>query len=256
MARPNKPFRIETYTGDTAGVSGSPVAQAAPRGGMARGAGPAIGPSAGAQEILAEIRSLRELFAPQQELSQRAIDGFRQELADAKAMKAELDAIQEAITRTKHEIATLHVSGFKGPQMVRVTGELDAIVQGTLDATETILTAAEGIDKHAGMLEASCRRQQEQQMAADIRDQAVRIFEACNFQDLTGQRITKVVNTLKFIEGRILRMTEIWGGLDAFQAVEADAPAAPEGDAALLNGPRLEQDNGHASQDDIDALFG
>ena len=30
---------------------------------------------------------------------------------------------------------------------------------------------------------------------------------------------------------------------------------AREGDEALLNGPKLEGEAGHASQDDIDALF-
>jgi len=50
-------------------------------------------------------------------------------------------------------------------------------------------------------------------------------------------------------------MMEIWGGLDAFKDIEAEKPAEREGDTKLLNGPRLEDDPGHASQDDIDALF-
>jgi chemotaxis protein CheZ len=140
--------------------------------------------------------------------------------------------------------------------MVRVTGELDAVVQGTLDATDAILTAAETIDHSAQVLEASCRSKQDRQGAADIQEQVVKIFEACNFQDLTGQRITKVVGTLKFIEDRIVRMMEIWGGIETFQGVQKETQAAPEGDAAFLNGPRLSSDIGHASQDDIDALFG
>jgi chemotaxis protein CheZ len=50
-------------------------------------------------------------------------------------------------------------------------------------------------------------------------------------------------------------MMEIWGGIDAFKDYIPDAPAEPDGDDALLNGPKLESDVGHASQDDIDALF-
>ncbi|WP_204325086.1 hypothetical protein, partial [Stenotrophomonas maltophilia] len=64
-------------------------------------------------------------------------------------LKAELDSIYQAINETKHEIATLHVSGFQGKQMTRVTHELDAIVSGTEEATEGILTAAEAIDQIA-----------------------------------------------------------------------------------------------------------
>jgi chemotaxis protein CheZ len=140
--------------------------------------------------------------------------------------------------------------------MVRVTGELDAVVQGTLDATDQILTAAEHIDREAHLLEASCKKPQERQAAADIKEQVVRIFEACNFQDLTGQRITKVVATLQFIEDRIVRMMEIWGGIETFQKFDVETLAERVGDDALLNGPKLATDAGHASQDDIDALFG
>ena len=83
----------------------------------------------------------------------------------------------------------------------------------------------------------------------------IRIFEASNFQDLAGQRIAKVLATLKFIEDRIARMMEIWGGIEAFKDYTAAALAERPPGPALLNGPKLEGDSGHASQDDIDALF-
>ena len=46
----------------------------------------------------------------------------------------------------------------------------------------------------------------------------ISIFEACNFQDLTGQRINKVMTTMKFIEHHINTMMDIWGGVDAIKA--------------------------------------
>jgi chemotaxis protein CheZ len=211
--------------------------------------------SAPASRIIEEIRALRALIEPQEAVSQRVIDAFRREMSEAHKLKAELDAIHAAIERTKLEIATVHHSGFRGRQMIRVTGELDAVVQGTLDATDAILTAAETIDRDAQTLEASCKTKQDRQSAADIQEQVIKIFEACNFQDLTGQRITKVVSTLAFIEERIIRMMEIWGGIETFQDVAVEAHTSPMGDAALINGPKLAADLGHASQDDIDALF-
>jgi chemotaxis protein CheZ len=238
MSRAQKIFRIEN-----SGRSGP-----AGHGEAATGA-PAI-------RIIEEIRALRALIEPQEAVSQKVIDAFRREMSEAHKLKAELDAIHAAIERTKLEIATVHQSGFRGRQMIRVTGELDAVVQGTLDATDAILTAAETIDRDAQTLEASCKTKQDRQCAADIQDQVIKIFEACNFQDLTGQRITKVVGTLAFIEERIVRMMEIWGGIETFQDVAVDEPTLPAGDAALINGPRLATDLGHASQDDIDALFG
>jgi chemotaxis protein CheZ len=93
-------------------------------------------------------------------------------------------------------------------------------------------------------------------MLEEIGDSVVAIFEACNFQDLTGQRISKVMTTMKFIENRITAMMDIWGGVDE---IKAHAPAKVDErgeDEKLLNGPKLDGDVGHASQDDIDALFG
>jgi chemotaxis protein CheZ len=205
--------------------------------------------------IIAELKALRSLVQPREELNTRMIESYKAQIAEAQKLKAELDIIQEAIVRTKHEIATLHVTGFEGPEMARVTDELDAIVTGTETATETILASAEFIDQSASTLGALLKSEQDQALAHDIQDHVVRIFEACNFQDLTGQRITKVVATLKFIETHIVRMIEIWGGLEAFKDLAPEAMAERDGDKKLLNGPKLEEEAGHVSQDDIDALF-
>jgi chemotaxis protein CheZ len=61
---------------------------------------------------------------------------------------------------------------------------------------------------------------------------------------------------MKFIEHHITIMMDIWGGVDAIKAHSPAIIDAREGDARLLNGPKSEGDIGHASQDDIDALFG
>jgi len=188
------------------------------------------------------------------ELNRSLLDDLKSELAQAAPLKKELDEIYEAIGQTKREIASLHISGFEGEDMNRVTDELDAVVIGTESATEKILSAAEIIDDRSGTLAALLSRD-DQGLAVDIQDQVIQIFESCNFQDLTGQRITKVVNTLRFIEERIGRMMEIWGGIESFKDIEIVDELRREGDAALLNGPALEGQTDVASQDDIDAMF-
>lgn len=206
-------------------------------------------------QVIREIAALKELIAPTQDLSSKVLDDYKKEFAEAVKLKSELDAIYEAINRTKFEIATLHHSGFEGEEMCRVTNELDAIVAGTENATEMILTSAEFIDEASSKL-ANSLTGDDETTAQEIQDKVIKIFEACNFQDLTGQRISKVVNTLSFIEDRIVRVMEIWGGIESFAEIEVDAvPNKKEGDEALLNGPALEIDNDVASQDDIDALF-
>jgi chemotaxis protein CheZ len=206
-------------------------------------------------EIMSELRALRSLIKPQEQVTQQMIDAYKAQIAEAAKLKGELDLIHDAINKTKQEIATVHITGFEGPEMARVTNELDAIVGGTEQATEAILSSAEDIDQMASTLAARLKDNQNQALAADIQDRVIKIFEACNFQDLTGQRITKVVSTLKFIETHIVKMMEIWGGLEAFKDIEAETIAVREGDATLLNGPKIAGESGHASQDDIDSLF-
>ena len=92
-------------------------------------------------------------------------------------------------------------------------------------------------------------------MQTTSRTRSSRSSKPCNFQDLTGQRITKVVSTLRFVEDRIMQMMDIWGGIETFKDIEVEQRELKEGDAALLNGPALESDIDVATQDDIDALF-
>jgi len=221
-------------------------------GGMASGAEVSVDRS---DEILKEIRSLKQWLEPREDQFEGILSAFKADLQEATKLKTELDAIREVIDQTKLELATLHQSGFKSQKMARVTDELDAIVAGTENATNTILSAAEAIDEHAHNLQAACKREQDKSAAADISDRVVHIFEACNFQDLTGQRITKVFQTLGFIEERVMKMVDIWGGLESLKSLPVESIREATGDEALLNGPRLSQDTGHVSQDDIDALF-
>jgi chemotaxis protein CheZ len=230
-------FRIEKVS--------SAVAPLAPDG---------AGPIASYDEIMAELRDLRALLAPQAAVQQES-DSYRAQLAEMKKLKGELDLIYEAINRTKQEIATLHVTGFKGQEMARVSQELGAVVGGTEKATQQILQAAEYIVDTANNLSVAVKMGQEAGIAQDIQDRVIQIFEACNFQDLTGQRITKVMATLKFIEEHVVRMMEIWGGIEAFRDFEDVAHATHDKEIRLVNGPRLDDDEGHASQQDIDALF-
>ena len=81
----------------------------------------------------------------------------------------------------------------------------------------------------------------------------VSIFEACNFHDLTGQRLSKVSATLKMVEDHLARMMEIWSVIERFN-IEA-AQSAAQNLEGLLNGPKLDGDNDHSPQDEIDKLF-
>jgi chemotaxis protein CheZ len=224
------------------------------------------------REIMTELRAIRAQMASpaggiaaaglsEESTAQKAaeahalLETYRAQIEQCEKLKVELDLIHDAISRTKHEIAVLHGKSFNGGEMAKVTGELGAVVGGTEEATQQILEAAEAIDQAATAMTKVNSPDQQKRLSEEIGERVVSIFEACNFQDLTGQRISKVMTTMKFIETHITVMMDIWGGIDAIRAHAPPIVDAREGDARLLNGPKNEGDAGHASQNDIDALF-
>lgn len=122
-------------------------------------------------------------------------------------------------------------------QSTQIVCELEAVAQGCEQATQKILAAAEDIDAAANNLSAALKDTCEQGLAQDIRDRVIQIFEACNFQDLTSQRVAKVMATLSRLERHIA------GAL-------ARSDAAPP-----VQGPRLPGEPGHVSQSDVDTMF-
>ncbi|RDI50425.1 protein phosphatase CheZ [Microvirga subterranea] len=231
---PRKNYRIESHQSDMAGDPSATQRHA---------------------EIMEAFASLREIMEPAHKVSHTILEEHRRDLQEAMRLKVELDSISEAIQRTKQEIATLHYAGAQGREMARVTDELGAIVLGTESATNSILAAAEKVDELAANLAARVTGD-DKEIAREIADQVISIFEACNFQDITGQRIGKVVGAMRFVEERVSQMIEIWGGLESFKEVETIEDHRRTGDKALLNGPALATEGGCTSQDDIDALFG
>ena len=205
-------------------------------------------------EVMNMLGLIKESIVPAREISASLLEEHRRDMQEALRLKSELDSIYEAIARTKREIATLRYAGAQGQEINRVTDELGAIVLGTETATNSILASAERIDELSSNL-SSRLTGGDQEIAREILDQVISIFEACNFQDITGQRIGKVVGAMRFVEERVHHMIEIWGGLESFKDVETLDDARRKGDEALLNGPALSSDKGVTSQDDIDALF-
>lgn len=170
---------------------------------------------------------------------------------EVKLLRNEIRAMSLAIQQTKSEIAALRPHNSEDDRLMVVTQELDAIVTATEGATNTILEAAEKVDALAEQIEGMGTDSASHQAASDIRDTVVNMFEACNFQDITGQRISKVVKTLQFIEERVNKMIEIWGA-EGFSDVGQNQEELDQ-DAALLNGPQLA--NQGVTQADIDKLF-
>ena len=170
-------------------------------------------------------------------------------MEEVRALRAEVTDLRAALTRQSDNADT--------DQVEVASSQLEAITQTTEAATNEIMTAVDDIEQTMKKITALTVEDPDIMLLVDeAADRLVSIIEACSFQDLTGQRVSQVVRTLRFIESRILAMIDIWG-LDAFR----DLPIEPlmddekesEDELELLNGPAL-GDQG-LSQEDIDALF-
>lgn len=164
-------------------------------------------------------------------------------------LQNELQELAEFIHRAHRELEALEVGDLRHRRIPEAADQLDAVVQATEEATGVFLDAAEEVQAIA--------REMTGPQAERLTAIGNRIFEASNFQDITGQRITKVVATLRHIEEKILALCESFGlqPEDAGEtALSARGTAAVEDEeAALLNGPQLPSKAN--SQEEIDALF-
>jgi chemotaxis protein CheZ len=163
----------------------------------------------------------------------------------------ELAQLRETIARNRRELQSLQGPAAE-PRTARAAFELGAAIDGMEKATQKILKSAETIDESARTLAATMKTGYERGLAQDIQDQTMRIYEACHFQDLAGQRIGKAIAALRAVEEHVARMTALWDG----HAAQPTAAAGRAGDHRLINGPKLDGDSGHASQHDIDKMFG
>jgi chemotaxis regulatin CheY-phosphate phosphatase CheZ len=144
------------------------------------------------------------------------------------------------------ELAELCPTELKAKRLPDALLQMDAVVQATEQATNTIMTAAEEImaaDPTDG-----------EAFKAYVNDACMRIFEACSFQDITGQRITKVLKTLQVVEQQIGKLQNAWGSEFGPAPKPAERELPPKAaDGALLNGPALV---GQAiTQEQIDAML-
>jgi len=114
----------------------------------------------------------------------------------------------QAIARAKAEIAEIKPPPDGNGQIDDATGELDSIVRTTESATSHILAAAEHVQEIAWTLR---EKGIDDSFCDQIDAQAIEIYTSCSFQDLTGQRIRKVIQVLRYLEHRINTMIEIWG---------------------------------------------
>ncbi len=162
------------------------------------------------------------------------------------ALSCQLHLLRDLINDARQDIGAVRPGDIKGVHIPAATDELDAVVGATEEATGIIMDACEEIQQQMGGIGSDA--------AAAIEAETIKIFEACSFQDITGQRITKVVRTLQTIDEKVGQIIEVLE--NKIPGIEDDGSPHQddrEGLDALLNGPQLPERA--VTQDDIDRLL-
>lgn len=174
--------------------------------------------------------------------------------ADPRVME-ELEELSTFIESTKAEIAAIRPEEIPDEHIPEATDELDAVIEATEVATNSIMEAAEMIE---GVAEEATDEQ-----ASVLSHAVTQIYEACSFQDITGQRIHKVVGALREIEQKVETVVEKFGPdaetreeLKRKRQAEKETVETVDGEVNeedLLQGPQMTENAN--SQDEIDALL-
>lgn len=167
-------------------------------------------------------------------------------------MRKELTGLFHYIERVRQEIAAINKGDDEKKQFESMGEQLDAIVHATEEATNTIMgrmddnmAAVEGLRK-------AITDSDQLALLDKIENNGNDVYEACSFQDITGQRVSKIVKSVTYVEERVCALIDIWGK-DEIAKIDVEKSEQTE-DEKLLHGPALETEEA-LDQSDIDSLF-
>lgn len=157
------------------------------------------------------------------------------------------------VERLRKELAGTILEEENKTPFESMSSTLDAIATSTLEASETILGASEEIANLSDSLREKLEDEEAIALCDQIAAKSMESMEACSFQDLTGQRVSKVIRSLQFVEERVDAMVALCGHDTIRQLSEEAAAQIPEPEDVQMHGPQAAGDA--ISQAEIDALF-
>ncbi len=170
-----------------------------------------------------------------------------------KRLQSEVLNLIQYIQRLRTEIAGLAQEKNDQTAFDGMADRLDAIVESTAHATDTILSAMEDVERIVEQLREHPTPSEIDSLCDGIDAKTMEAMETCSFQDLTGQRISKIVGSMKFVEERVNAMAELCGRTEVQALTDQWELPSQDDDGVPLEGPQRPGEG--ISQDDIDELF-
>lgn len=207
-------------------------------------------------ETMVPIEDVRKLIASVKSLFEGDFSAPDLELY------GEIGDLARFINKVRKDLSDLKPAEIADKEIPEASDQLDAIVKTTEQATGKIMDACERLEETHKWLKDKLQNANPP-IPADtwmgvedaINESQVNItniYESCNFQDLTGQRINKIVDALREVERHVLRMVMVFGL--QHKNVDSEKRKELEEEAELLNGPALPGSAG-LDQDDIDDIL-
>ena len=182
-----------------------------------------------------------------------AADGYGLPSELDKKLQAEVLGLIRYIQRLRQEIAGIAQEKDSRTAFDNMADRLDGIVESTAQATDTILAAMEEMDGFVTRLRGHPEPAEIDSICDGIATKTMVAMEACSFQDLTGQRISRIIGSMKFVEERVNAMAELCGRQEIQALGEQWHLPEQVDDGVVLDGPQ--QAGVGISQDEIDQLF-
>jgi chemotaxis protein CheZ len=174
------------------------------------------------------------------------------EVADQdRQLRSELAALFQYMQRVRTEIAAIHKPADEEHNFEKMSDQLDAIVAATENATNNIMATVETNEGLLQQLKDGLDDSAKLELIDQVSANNMGLFEFCSFQDITGQRVTKVVRSLTYVEDKVNALIDAWGKAE-LENVDVQGLDKTD-DEKLLNGPQHEGEG--ISQAEIDALF-
>jgi chemotaxis regulatin CheY-phosphate phosphatase CheZ len=153
------------------------------------------------------------------------------------------------IQRTRDEISALRRGGSeeKNGGVGAAIDDLAQVVAASEQAALGIIDSAERIQQSIGTL----RGKGDDATCDEIDGHAMSILMACSFQDITGQRTSRVVKLLRELEYRLAVLSHTWELADRDSVIPPAPPVDKRPDAQLLKGPGAKGSLEQASIDQI-----
>ena len=128
--------------------------------------------------------------------------------------------------------------------------QLKAIVKETEIAANDILKNLEGIDRIIGKIRTSGT---DKEICDQISHFAMNAMESCTFQDITGQRINKIIDSIKAMEERVNTVVNMVDHTTSEKNSTTSTKDSTPEEENLLDGPQLSGMG--MSQKDVDGMF-